>query len=317
MPDPRPLIVDIKRHSLEDGPGIRTVVFFKGCPLRCRFCHNPETQRPEPELAFHARTCIACGRCAAVCPQAAIDLDSDVRLRRDRCDLCGRCAAVCPSGALRRVGRPYALDELVDILLLDEPFYRHSGGGVTLSGGEPTFYPDYLQALLEQLKARGLHVLIETAGEFDGDLFCRCILPFVDLIYFDVKIADPELHRRYTGRDNRRILANLDRLLRLACERVVPRLPLVPGITATQANLEAVVALLRASGAAQAVLLPYNPLGQEKAADFGYPEPAVPGGFMPRETEEALCAQFEALVRRASHHAGGPPPSRWETAVRT
>jgi pyruvate formate lyase activating enzyme len=166
-----PLIVDIKRHSLEDGPGIRSVVFFKGCPLRCIFCQNPEAQAPEVEIAFSARECIHCGKCADACPQGAIDLENPGHTHREMCIRCGSCVNACPGKGLRLIGAYYPVEVLTELLLRDLPFYRHSGGGVTLSGGEPTLYPDYLEPLLKRLKARGIHLTLETSGYFDYEPF--------------------------------------------------------------------------------------------------------------------------------------------------
>ena len=208
-----PLIVDIKRGSLHDGPGIRSVVFFKGCPLRCSFCHNPETQSPEVEISFSAGKCLRCGTCVDSCPEQAISLRNPGRIDRDKCTGCGRCATVCPGRALRCIGQRYGIDTLVELLLRDLPFYRHSQGGVTLSGGECTLYPDYLESLLQRLKAHGIHLGLETCGYFRFEVFARQILPYIDLIYYDVKLADPDAHERDTGRTNRKILDNLRRLL--------------------------------------------------------------------------------------------------------
>ena len=144
----RPLVVDIKRHSLEDGPGIRTVVFFKGCPLNCIFCQSPETVDPEVEIAFSQRECIRCGSCAEICPEDAIDFELPERIRRDRCLRCGKCAHVCPGKGLRKIGSYYSVDTLAEILLRDHRYYYYSGGGITLSGGECTLYPDYLEFYL-------------------------------------------------------------------------------------------------------------------------------------------------------------------------
>jgi len=251
-----PLIVDIKRHSLEDGPGIRSVVFFKGCPLRCIFCQNPETQDPGLEIAFSPKECIQCGRCAEVCPQGAIDLEFPGRIHRERCIRCGECARICPGKGLRLMGAYYPAETLTEILLRDLPFYRHSGGGVTLSGGEATCYPDYLEGVLKRLKARGIHVVLETSGYFDYESFGQRILPYIDFIYYDVKIADPEVHRKYTGKTNRRILDNLCRLLRERGIEVHPRVPLIPGITTTRESLSAIVDLLCEAGAEDVSLLP-------------------------------------------------------------
>ncbi|MBI4876298.1 MAG: glycyl-radical enzyme activating protein, partial [Acidobacteria bacterium] len=257
----RPLIVDVRRGSLEDGPGIRTVVFFKGCPLRCVFCHNPEAQEPGPELAFAAERCLHCGACAGVCRPAAIDLSSLSRIDRGRCDLCGRCAEVCTAGALRLIGRYWPVESLVDRLFRDAVFYRHSGGGVTFSGGECTMFPDYLEAVLRRLAGRGVHVALETSGFFDYGVFAAKILPYVQLVMFDVKLADSAASRRHLGQPNERIVENLGRLLGESGVEVLPRVPLIPGVTDSRENLEAIVELLRRLGAATLAPLPYNPLG--------------------------------------------------------
>ncbi len=291
-----PYLADIKRHSLEDGPGIRSVVFFKGCPLHCDFCHNPEMQRAEVELLLRAERCLACGECVAACPRGAISLDQAVRVDRVRCEVCGRCTAACPSSALALVGRRYAIDELVEVLLRDEAYYRRSGGGVTFSGGECTLFPEYLVRLARALKARAVHLVAETCGEFDGAWFADELLPLLDLVYFDVKLADARAHRRHTGRDNARILANLQLLLRLAPERTEVRMPLVPGITATSENLQGVAACLRRLGVRRATLLPYNPLGGGVAVSLGRARPAVSASFMERAELDAALATFAARV---------------------
>ena len=292
-----PLIVDIKRGSLEDGPGIRSVAFFKGCPLRCIFCHSPETQDPKREIAFSPRECIRCGRCADVCPQGAIDLDFPGRIHRERCIRCGTCAGVCPGKGLKLIGSYYPVEALTEILLRDLPFYRHSGGGVTLSGGECTLYPDYLEALLKLLKARGIHVTLETSGYFDYWAFRKKILPHIDLIYYDIKIADPQAHRRNIGKSNRKIFANLRLLLQEKGVEVHPRVPLVPGITATEENLSAIIDLLCEIGARDVSLLPYNPMGIEMAVSLGRVKAALPEHFMKPDEEEEIVALFRKLLQ--------------------
>jgi pyruvate formate lyase activating enzyme len=291
-----PLIVDVKRHSLEDGPGIRSVVFFKGCPLHCVFCQNPEAQNPYMEIAFRADRCVKCGACASACAAEAVDLVAPGRIDRQRCDVCGKCTRACPSNALALIGRSYEVDELVDLLMRDEPFYRRSGGGVTFSGGECTMFPDYLGAVARALKGRGIHTAVETCGEFPGAMFVDRLLPFFDLIYFDLKFADPARHLAHTGRDNRRILDNLALLACKAPERVRARIPLIPGITASAENLSGLVTCLRDRGVRRATLLPYNPLGRRMAVHLGRSEPPTPDRFMTREEEASAIAMFEAMV---------------------
>ncbi len=265
----QPLIVDIKRHSLEDGPGIRSVVFFKGCPLRCVFCHNPETQAPGGEIAFSAGACVLCGACAAVCPTGAVSLRHAYRIDRERCDACGRCVDACPGKGLQRVGVFYRVEELTEILLRDRAYYRHSNGGITLSGGECTLHPGYLEALLTLLKPSGTHILLETSGLFPYEIFSSRILPHIDAVYYDLKFVDPDIHRRYTGRPNGTILNNFRRLVGEDRVPVTPRVPLVPGITATDENLAGIAGFLKKTGAGAAELLPYNPMGRGKGAAIG------------------------------------------------
>ena len=291
-----PLIADIKRHSLEDGPGIRSVVFFKGCPMRCVFCHNPEMQNPEIEIAFLVDKCMGCGNCAGVCPDEAIDMGFQERIHRDRCTRCGLCADACPGNALRSIGSPYATGELTDILLRDRPFYRHSGGGVTLSGGECTMFPGYLGVLLKSLKANEIHVTLETSGYFDIEIAERMILPYIDLVYYDIKFVDSQMHFKYTGKTNHRILQNFCRLVEQKNIEVQPRVPLVPGITDTRENLTSIVDFLWEAGARNLSLRPYNPMGIDTAVSLGFAKPDLPAEFPEADEQKELSAILKAVI---------------------
>lgn len=316
----RPLIVDVKRHSLEDGPGIRSVVFFKGCPLRCVFCHSPETQLSDPEIAFYPDSCVGSGACAGACAREAITLRRTERIDRSRCQPCEACSAACPSGGLRLIGRYVPVEELVATLLTDRPFYHHSGGGVTLSGGECTLHPDYLEDLLVRLELEGVRVAIETSGHADFDRLQRQILPHVRLVYYDLKVADPALHQRYTGQSNARILANLERVLAYPGIDVEVRVPLVPGLTATDENLAGIVSVLCELRAPSVRLLPWNPMGLAMAERLGRPRPALPAHFMSHEEERRIHDLMTALIAdrangrtRLNHHVGStaaPPAGR-------
>jgi pyruvate formate lyase activating enzyme len=288
------LVIDIKRYSFEDGPGIRSVVFFKGCPLRCVFCHNPEAQDSTREIAFNREHCIECGSCVQACPLEAVDLNYPHRIHRHKCDRCGKCAEICPTDGLRLIGKHYSIESLTELLLKDFEYYRYSGGGVTLSGGECTLFPGYLEALLKSLKYHGIHVVLETSGYFDYLTFYQKIYPHLDLIYYDIKFIDSEVHRRYCGRPNTIILENFRRLVKKGGEKIQPRIPLIPGITSTEENLSAIADFLLTSGAQQALPLPYNPLGLTKCLTLGRPAPNLPTSFMEPEEEKRACELLKA-----------------------
>lgn len=254
-------IFDVQRFSIHDGPGIRTLVFFKGCPLRCVWCQNPESHDVWPILGFQASRCRACSECAKACAHGAIRREG-YRVDHAKCTVCLDCVSVCPHTALRPVGEYMTPEELLARVAVDELYYRSSGGGVTFSGGEPTLYPDFLDRMLDLCRARGFHATMETCGAFS---YARwgAILPKLDLIYFDLKIMDEAHHRRATGRGNARILDNARRLVARALP-VEFRLTLVPGMTDGEENLAAIAGFLTSHGRPTLHLLSYHNMGEAK-----------------------------------------------------
>jgi pyruvate formate lyase activating enzyme len=263
------VVTDIQRFSLHDGPGIRTTVFLKGCDLRCAWCHNPETLRPGPEIRFLPDRCLGCGACAAACPNGAQGSEGRRRIfRRDRCVACGRCARACYAGALAAVGRELDAAAVLDEVLEDAAFYRNSGGGLTLSGGEPLVQPEFAGELLRRAKAAGLHTAIETnlAAPWER---VEPLLPFVDLVMADLKLMDAAAHRAWTGSPNDQILENARRLARESRPLVV-RTPVVPGVNDAPEAIGAIADFARTLPALAAYeLLPYHPLGLGKYRSLG------------------------------------------------
>lgn len=271
--NPEAIIFDIKRDCSEDGPGVRTTVFFKGCPLSCSWCQNPEGKSPCKSLAFHAALCQPqkCGApCVEVCPSQCFKANGSLKVDHGACTGCGACFTHCPSQALEPVGWTMTLDQLMVRVMCDKPFYQSTGGGVTLSGGEPTLQLEFTHHFLKALKAESIHTTLETCGLYPRKRFHQKILPFLDLIYFDLKFIDETQSLRHTGRSNVRILENFEELVRQAPIPVIPRIPLIPGLTATQPNLRGIANYLRALQLDQCALMPYNPLWLDKLKRLGH-----------------------------------------------
>jgi pyruvate formate lyase activating enzyme len=264
MQDGRGFIFDIRRFSIHDGPGIRTTVFFKGCPLHCLWCHNPESQSPKPELIIQPRRCTLCGDCIEACPNGAIYQDGDLILTdREKCSLCQTCASVCHAEARQFTGREMSLFEVIQDILRDRPFYEQSGGGVTFSGGEPLFQAGFLSSLLKACKDNEIHTALDTCG-FAPFSTLDSLRGWVDLFLFDLKHLDSACHRELTGVPNRRILKNLERLSSLGHD-IYLRIPLIPGINNDPSHLHALARY--ASGLPRLLridLLPYHASGLEK-----------------------------------------------------
>jgi glycyl-radical enzyme activating protein len=278
----------IQHFCLHDGPGVRSTVFFKGCPLRCAWCHNPESQRATPELAFKDHLCIGCGRCVEVCAAR-----SEPGLpERDRCTARFACVVACPSGALVRYGTQQTVEEIVAELRPDLPLLASSGGGVTLSGGEPTVHARFAARLSAALAGEGVHVALQTCGAFEpDDPGVEALLASVDLLLFDVKLADTAQHHRWTGRGNEAIVANLRRLA--GRTPLWPRMPLVPGVNDAPAQLDAMADLLTGCGLQQITVVPYHPMGRARSRWLGRGEGQ--GFATPSEGQLAsVRARFEA-----------------------
>jgi pyruvate formate lyase activating enzyme len=259
------VVFDVQRFSIHDGPGIRTVVFFKGCALDCIWCQNPEGRRHASELSYHADRCIAgCKLCLSSCPEGALLDHIDGRVRWDACTHCGKCVDPCPSQALVMVGEHWSAQRLLREVLADQPFYAASGGGVTMSGGEPVLHAKFLLEFLPLAKQAGLHVALETSGEYPFRLL-ESLLPYVDLILFDVKAGGRARHLKLVGHDPQPILDNLEQLLWLP-ERpeVEVRMPVIPGLNDVDESIAKLSAELRARGVETLTLLPYNHFWEAK-----------------------------------------------------
>ncbi len=264
-------VFDIKRFAVHDGPGIRTTAFFKGCPLSCPWCHNPEGQQFAPEIFLRPSRCIGCGACIHICPQSALSLPNGrVALDRERCDACGECTDACPSGALEAVGREVTTTELVAELARDRAFFAESNGGVTFSGGEPLGQPEFLLDLLHACRNHGIHTTVDTSGYALPDVIAA-VAELADLFLYDLKLIEPTVHRRYTGVTNGPILANL-RLLAAARARVIVRVPVIPGITDAEDNLDGIARFVAALPTSYPIdLLPYHRAGADKYVRLGIP----------------------------------------------
>lgn len=262
------IITDIQKNSQHDGPGIRTMAFFKGCPLRCRWCQNPETWDPRPELMYCPVLCIHCGACVSACPNQELTLTEEgLVIDRTRCMRCGSCASHCYSKALRLAGTRVTLDELYEKLIDDEVFYRKTGGGVTLSGGECTMQTGFVIKLLEKLKKHGIHTAIETCGYCEWKQFSE-ILKWVDLVLFDMKVPFDEQSKKYVGRSNRLILDNLKRTREMGKE-VILRFPMIPGVNDDDASLKEIVRIANRSDAKRMNILPFHQMGASKWGEIG------------------------------------------------
>ncbi len=296
-------VLEIQRMSTEDGPGIRTTVFMKGCPLSCTWCHNPESISPKPQVHWMETRCIGCGICVDTCPEGALSFaESGIRINRKLCRGCGRCADACPSTAMELLGKKWRADKLAQELVKDRAFFENSGGGITISGGESTMQKEFVTELLKILNSRGINTAIDTCGVCSKKVL-DAILPHANLVLFDIKLMDSALHRKYTGSGNEQILENLAHAAELVGRHLHPealwiRTPIIPGATDSADNIRGIGRFL--AGLCQGVvtrweLCAFNNLCADKYArlDRNWDFEATP--LVSEETMEHL-----AEIARAS-----------------
>lgn len=266
-----PNIINIQKFSVHDGDGIRTTIFFKGCMLNCWWCHNPESQSFTPELLYNAERCTGCTRCIEVCPQHGIRMVNGQFLAdRTKCDACGTCADACLNNAREVCGRTYTIKELIREIEKDQMFYEESGGGVTLSGGESMLQdPEYMEQLCRQLHRKGFNIAVDTCGFAPWSTYER-VLPYVDTFLYDVKLMDPERHKKYIGQDNALILENLKKLSQ-AGANINLRIPLITPVNTSDQDIQDIISFLKENDIriVKTNLLPYHNTGNHKYEKLG------------------------------------------------
>jgi len=264
------MIFDVQRGSYVDGPGVRTTVFVKGCNLRCQWCHNPESQSAACQRLWYASKCTHCGKCASKCRNGAITYDSAtgaIAMDKGKCTLCGRCALFCPVDAIGICGQQMDTDELVSIIEKERSIYDATGGGMTVSGGECMLQPDFLAELLMKCHEKGIHTAVDTAGDVPFKSFEK-VLPWTDLFLYDIKCITPEIHQKYVGADNARILDNYLQLLDCGAN-VHVRVPLMCEVNANDEEFKKIAAFLSAHPPLLTELLPYHAMGENKYRALG------------------------------------------------
>ncbi len=292
---PTGMIFDIQRASLHDGPGIRTAVFLKGCPLRCAWCHNPESQSNTFDISFRSESCALCGTCVHTCSRGAHKFVEGIHVfDRSLCDHCGECTDTCLYEALKLAGQVQTVDQIMATVLRDRLFYEQSGGGLTITGGEPMLQIDFTLALLQAARAEGIPTCLDTCGWASQHAFAQ-VLPYVDLFLFDYKASDPAAHKKLTGVSNELILSNLDFLARQSAS-IRLRCPLIPGVNDTPEHLEGIVRLHRRYPGLEGIdLMAYHNAGNAKYERYGLENPIPDLKTTEDATKQAWVATLHAL----------------------
>ncbi len=286
------VLFNIQRYSLHDGPGIRTIPFFKGCPLSCKWCSNPESQRPTPELIFKKSDCIRCGKCIEACKQQALSVSNAFFIDRERCIQCGKCTQVCPTQALEMKGKRMTVADVMRELQKEENLYRRSGGGITLSGGEPLAQPAFARELLKACKEKGWHTAMETTGFTTPEVIAD-VFPYVDLALTDIKAINPAIHLANTGIENSQILENLLRISFLT--KTIVRIPVIPGVNDNPEEIHNIAEFARLMSNVDTLhLLPYHSFGENKYGLLGRIYPMGEADSIAESKMELLKREVES-----------------------
>jgi pyruvate formate lyase activating enzyme len=285
-------VFNVQKFCVNDGPGIRTTVFIKGCPLNCLWCHNPESKNIKPELLFRADKCTLCGRCVPACPQGCHEVTAEGHVfNREKCISCGKCTDTCFADALEIAGKEWTADEVIKEVMKDEAFYKNSGGGMTLSGGEPMLSFDFTMELLKKGKEKGLHICMETCGFADSEKY-KAVAPYVDIFLWDYKITNSEEHKKYTGVPNDLILKNLFMLDEMGAKTIL-RCPIIPTVNDTEEHFSGIADTAnKLKNIIEVNVEPYHPLGKGKSEQLGKEYALTDLTFPEKEKVEGWIAEI-------------------------
>ena len=289
------IVFDIQHYAVYDGPGIRTTIFLKGCPLKCLWCHNPESQELKIEISYFKEKCLGCEKCVEACPNDSLSLTQDGIIRnKNKCTVCGSCVIACPNEVMQKIGEKMAVNEIIDIVVRDKPFYENSGGGITISGGEPTIQIDFLLNLLKAFKDNDIYTAIETCGFFKEKII-DVLVKLVDLFLFDIKLIDPNEHKRFTNVSNEKILSNFMKIHSIVGnERIIARIPIIPGVNTDVKTIEGIANFLKKIGYSRPVhLMPYNKMAKTKYEKIGKGEIYQDMGDLTEEKLNLIIKRYQ------------------------